>query len=125
MARSATIVLEAQTGEARQEFERVEQALSELEVEAVEAGDGFERLSNTATTEMIEARQAAERMSTSMRSMGGASSTATDLTFELTQQIQDMQAAGVRGATNALPMMFEQFSRLQDQAGSTTGALST
>ncbi|WP_118827669.1 hypothetical protein [Salinibacter ruber] len=125
MARSATIILEAQTADARQELDRLGSDLEQVEVEAAEAGSGFERLSSQATTEMIEARQAAERMSTSMRSMSGASSTATDLTFELTQQIQDMQAAGIRGATNALPMMFEQFSRLQNQAGSTTGALST
>jgi hypothetical protein len=125
MARSATIILEAQTADARQELDRLGSDLEQVEVEAAEAGSGFERLSSQATTEMIEARQAADRMSSSMRSMGGASSTATDLTFELTSQIQDMQAAGIRGATNALPMMFEQFSRLQNQAGSTTGALST
>lgn len=125
MARSATIILEAQTADARQELDRLGSDLEQVEVEAAEAGSGFERLSSQATTEMIEARQAADRMSSSMRSMGGASSTATDLTFELTNQIQDMQAAGIRGATNALPMMFEQFSRLQNQAGSTTGALST
>jgi hypothetical protein len=56
--------------------------------------------------------------------MASASSTANNLTFELTNQLQDMQSAGVRGATNAIPMISEQFLRLQDQAGSTTGALS-
>lgn len=95
-----------------------------MEVEAVEAGDGFERLSSQATAEMVEARQAADRMSSSMRSVGGASSTATNLTFELTQQLQDLQAGGIQGAVNAFPLMFEQFGRLQNEAGSTTGALS-
>jgi hypothetical protein len=60
-----------------------------------------------------------------MQRMGGsASSTATDLGFELTQAAQDAQF-GVQGVANQIPLMAEQFQRLRGQTGSTAGALSS
>jgi hypothetical protein len=123
MAREAVIRLDVKAGEARAELEKTGRSLSELEVEAVEAGGGFERLSTSVVQESAEARTQINRMRDSMQSMSSASGTATNLTFELTNQLQDMQAAGIRGAANAMPLLLEQFQRLQQQSGSTGGAV--
>jgi hypothetical protein len=57
-----------------------------------------------------------DQMSTS------AQSTASNLGFELTQAAQDAQF-GIAGVANQIPLLSEQFTRLQNQTGSTTGAL--
>jgi hypothetical protein len=124
MAQPAVIQLEVESGDALAELEQVEQGLEEVDIAAVEAGDGFERLTAEVTQEAAESRSQIQLMASATRDMGSASSTANNLTFELTNQLQDMQAAGLQGATNAIPMLSEQFVRLKNQAGSTTGALS-
>jgi hypothetical protein len=124
MAQRAVIQIEVESGDARAELEQVEQGLEEVDIAAVEAGDGFERMSNAVVQEAAESRAEIQSMASATQRMGSASSTANNLTFELTNQLQDMQAAGIQGATNAIPMISEQFLRLKNQAGSTTGALS-
>jgi len=124
MAERAVIRLEVKSGEARAKLEQVEQGLEEIDIAAVEVGDGFERMSNVVVQEVTESRAEIQSMASATRDMASASSTANNLTFELTNQLQDMQAAGIQGATNAIPMISEQFLRLKNQAGSTTGALS-
>jgi myosin heavy subunit len=124
MAQPAVIQLEVESEDALAVLEQVEQGLEEVDIAAVEAGDGFERLTAEVTEEVAESRTQIQSMASATRDMASASSTANNLTFELTNQLQDMRAAGLRGATNAIPMISEQFLRLKNQAGSTTGALS-
>jgi hypothetical protein len=125
MARSAVVRIEARTDEAREQIGRMQADLEELEVEAVEAGGGFERLSQNARQELTDLRGQARRTSTSMSRVGtSAQSTASNLGFELTQAAQDAQF-GIAGVANQIPLLSEQFTRLQSQTGSTTGALST
>jgi len=52
MARSATIRIEARTTDAREEVAQLEGDLRGVEVAAVDAGDGFERLSSNASREL-------------------------------------------------------------------------
>jgi len=123
MAERAVIQLDVDSGDARAEVTQTQDALSDLQVEAVEAGDGFERLSNSASTELAETRAQAERTASSMQQMGGAaSSTANNLGFELTQAAQDAQF-GMAGVANQIPLISEQFQRLSQQSGGTRGAL--
>jgi hypothetical protein len=54
--------------------------------------------------------------------MGGAASgTATNLNLELTQAAQDAKF-GMAGLANQIPLIAEQFGRLRQESGSTTGA---
>jgi hypothetical protein len=125
MAERAVIQIEVEAGDARAEISQTEDALSGLEVEAVEAGDGFERLSSSASRELAETRAQAERTAASMRQMDGAASgTATSLQYELVQGAQDAKF-GMAGLANQIPLIQEQFLRLRQDTGSTTGALSS
>lgn len=126
MARRATIKLELEgAGEVRAELERTGQSLDELEIEAVEAGDGFSRLSDEAQTELADTRAQAARTAASMNQMSATTSgTANALGMELTQAAQDA-SFGVAGVANQLPQLQREFQRLQDQTGSTVGALSS
>jgi len=61
----------------------------------------------------------------SVRQVGkSASSSATNLGFELVGAAQDAQF-GIAGLANQIPLITEQFQRLRQRTGSTTSALST
>lgn len=124
MARQATIKLDVRAADAREELGQLERSLSDVEIEAVEAGDGFSRLSNEASRELAETRAQAARTAASMDQMStSARGSANSLGIELTQAAQDA-SFGVAGVANQLPQLQLEFQRLQKQTGSTTGALS-
>jgi len=124
MARSATILIEAQTSSAQQDLQQLEGGLEGVEVAAVDAGDGFERLSQNASDELADTRSEAARTEAAMDNLSaGASGTANSLGIELTQAAQDAQF-GVAGVANQLPQLQAEFGRLQSETGSTRGALS-
>jgi len=124
MAEKATILLEAKTAEARAEISRLAGFLEDLEGSAVQAGDGFQRLSNDAAQDLRDLEFQVERTQQSMRSISGsASSTANSLGIELTQAAQDA-SFGVAGVANQIPQLQAEFTRLQDETGSTGAALS-
>lgn len=123
MARSATIRIEAQTADAREEVAQLEGDLQGVEVAAVDAGDGFERLSSNASQELSETRSEARQTAASMDQMSSsARGSANSLGIELTQAAQDA-SFGVAGVANQLPQLQMEFQRLQSQTGSTRGAL--
>lgn len=123
MARQATIRLEVLAGDARSELERLEGDLSDVEVQAREAGNGFQGISNRATRELAETRVEMQRTETAARSMNrSVSGSANQLGFELVQAGQDARHS-MAGVTNQLPLMTEQFTRLRSQAGGNIAAL--
>jgi len=123
MARSATIRIEARTADAREEVAQLEGDLRGVEVAAVDAGDGFERLSSNASRELSETRSEARQTAASMDQMSAsARGSANSLGLELTQAAQDA-SFGVAGVANQIPQLQMEFQRLQSQTGSTGGAL--
>lgn len=110
--------------------ERVEQAVEEAESTSSDFGDIVSREMRLASSSAEEAEQALrgtaaaqERVSSTSTSMrSGVSSSANALGFELVQASQDAQF-GLIGVANQVPLISEQFQRLQTQTGSTRGAL--
>ena len=110
-------------------IERVEQAVGEAEASSSDFGDTVSKEMRLASTSAEEAEQelrqvaaASDRATSSSRALGSASSsTASALGFELVQASQDAQF-GLVGVANQVPLIAEQFGRLQNQTGSTTSA---
>ena len=123
MAERATIILEARTEEAVEDVSRLEAALDEMGSEARFAGQGFDELEDDAARQLTELRTQAERTAQSTRQLGAsAGGTANQLATEIGQASQDA-AFGLSNIANQLPLISEQFTRLQDQAGGTGAAL--
>ncbi len=110
--------------------ERVEQAVEEAESTSSDFGDTVSREMRLASSSAEEAEQALrgtasaqERVSSASTTMSsGVSTSANALGFELVQASQDAQF-GLLGVANQVPLISEQFQRLQTQTGSTRGAL--
>jgi len=128
MAEQAVIRIDVDTGEGRASVEQLESSLEELDVAAVEAGDGMERVgvgSQEAAADMQRAEQQMSRVSAEARSMSSSTSgAANQLGFELVQASQDA-AFGIENVANQAPLLAEQFTRLRQQSGGTTGALTS
>ena len=124
MARSATIQLAVEAGSARAELESLEGGLEDLNIAAVEVGEGFERVGPKAAQGLQQAETQMRRTAdagVTMRSSVRAS--ANNLGFEFVQAAQDAQF-GMQGVVNQVPLMVEQFGQLQSKTGSTSGAAS-
>jgi len=97
---------------------------------AKEAGDDAERgmsgvpsATKRAEAGMDSYAQSARRAQAASSGLSrGAKSTATNLSFELTQATADAKF-GLVGLANQIPLISEQFTRLQSRTGSTSGAL--
>lgn len=86
--------------------------------------DDVERAANRSKDALQEIDQAQDQVASSSSSMGSSvSSTANNLGFEFTQAAQDAKF-GLAGVANQVPLLSEQFTRLRNQTGSTTGAFS-
>jgi len=127
MAEQAVIRIDVDTGEGRASVEQLEASLEELDVAAVEAGEGVDRMSvgaRDAATELQSAGRQVDQFSGKAQTMrSSASASASALGFELVQGAQDAKF-GMAGLANQIPLMTEQFTRLQEKTGGTRGALS-
>jgi len=137
MARRATIIIEASTGSAKKNLASLEDGLNDVDVAAVEAGEGFERMSDDAASSAATVQSATNQATTALQQQSTAastvaqsqtslrkttSSTASQLTTDLVQASQDA-AFGFENLAASAPFVAEQFGRLQRQAGGTAGAL--
>lgn len=120
--RRAVIILDAQTEEARAEVARLEGGLEEAGVAALQSGDAIERSSEQAEAALRQQAAAADRASASTGGMARAAGTANQFATELGQASQDA-AFGIQNVANQLPLLQEQFGRLQSQTGGTITAL--
>jgi len=111
-------------------LEKIESSVEEAESAAASFGGRVDKEMRGAASATEQAEQAtrsyaaaADRARASTRRVGSAaSSTATNLGFELTAAAQDAQF-GMAGVANQIPLISEQFTRLRKQSGSTRGAL--
>jgi hypothetical protein len=125
MASAETILfeVEVQTDDtASQQLGEVDESVDSLE----QSFQDLQQRSELAAQDLQNATVAgAEEASESMETLGATtSSTATNLSFELVQASQDAQF-GMAGVANQIPLISQQFQRLRQQSGSTTGALSS
>ena len=125
MASAETILfeVEVQTDDtASQQLGEVDESVDSLE----QSFQDLQKRSELAAQDLQNATVAgAEEASESMETLGATtSSTATNLSFELVQASQDAQF-GLVGVANQIPLISQQFQRLRQQSGSTTGALSS
>lgn len=112
--------------------ERVQEAVEEAESSSSDFGDTVSKemrqvasSSEDAEAALRDTAAAQERVSSTSSTLSSTtSSTANALGFELVQASSDARF-GMVGLANQLPLIQEQFLRLQQQSGSTTGALST
>jgi len=137
MARSATILIEAEAGSALKQVETLEESLEDLEIAAVETRDGIDQLGGQASSSLSRTEQSAEEAATALKQTASAQdrvadssvtmrssvqASANNLGFELVQASQDARY-GMAGVANQIPLMTEQFTQLQSKTGSTKGAL--
>jgi len=137
MARRATIIIEASTGSAKKNLASLEDGLNDVDVAAVEAGEGFERMGDDAASSAATVQRATNQATTALQQQSTAastvaqsqtslrkttSSTASQLTTDLVQASQDA-AFGFENLAASAPFVAEQFGRLQRQAGGTASAL--
>jgi hypothetical protein len=118
---------------AGEEFERLDEAIAETtqasERQAQAAEDQAAANRETAqsaernASAQREAAQAAARYAANTDRMAGASGRASELIFSTGDAIQDLQF-GVRGASNNIAFMAENFAQMQQQAGGASAALS-
>lgn len=109
---------------------QVDEAVEQAEASSSDFGDTVSKEMRLASTSAEEAEQslrdtaaAQSRVSSASSTMtSGVSSSANALGFELVQASQDAQF-GLVGVANQIPLMAEQFQRLQSQTGSTQGAM--
>ena len=116
--------VEASTADGAKSMERLGAESSEAGDQTVrtlaDIRDGSERTEQS----LRDTAAAADRMTSSTRGVGtAASSTATNLGFELTQAAQDAKF-GMAGLANQIPFITEQFTQLQAKTGGIRGALS-
>lgn len=123
MAERATILIDVRGDEARQEIDQLRQDFDSLEIAGRDATNSLELGTDQVTSSLQSYRTQLDRTQQAQSQLqSSASGTATQLGFELTQAAQDAQF-GMAGVANQIPLIAEQFQRLQTQSGSTTGAL--
>jgi len=139
VARRATVTLDLETAQAQAKLEDTQEELQQTEGAAEGAQQAFRSMSATASrsgsdlrsmsletsSAMTRVAGASEQASSSVQKVGkSASSSATNLGFELVGAAQDAQF-GIAGLANQIPLITEQFQRLRQRTGSTSSALST
>jgi hypothetical protein len=139
VARRATVTFDLETAQAQAKLEDTQEELQQTEgaaegtqqafrsmsASADRSGSDIRSMSVGASSAMTRVAGASEEASSSVRKVGqSASSSATNLGFELVGAAQDAQF-GIAGLANQIPLITEQFQRLRQRTGSTTSALST
>jgi hypothetical protein len=124
-----------QVGEAGNEAKRVLEGLAATGREAgagvrrgaTDAAEALDRLSDDAqdsAASLERAGQASARASQQMDRMTGQASGTNNLLFEMAAATEDAQY-GLRGVSNQIPQIAEQFSQLRSRTGSTKDAFAS
>jgi hypothetical protein len=123
--------VEEATGETKQVLERLEMVGQEagrgVRRGATDAAEALDRLSDDAqdsAASLERAGQASARASQQMDRMTGQASGTNNLLFEMAAATEDAQY-GLRGVSNQIPQIAEQFSQLRSRTGSTKDAFAS
>lgn len=122
MARKATLVLEAETARAKENVRELDVTVDRLGDTSDDAASNIDRSAERMAESYRDVDEAADRAAASTSRMGGASSSASQFIFDASDAAQDMGHSLQAGANNA-GFLFEQFGRVQSEAGSLTGGL--